>query len=326
MSFVRIIDEKNPIEVYNSVVKAFKTHKLTPEFCMGVLSRTNVPAVMKEMLEKIGRLPVEEQLKYKEVVLSIFDRRQTSKKVKNEALEMAKNKGFEEDLNRVIKETGKGGYSAKFGVKDEVYIIGENGSSYNVKRDLWSGGEYLDYTDFNFSNYKIVIFEGKVKTIKFCRNYFLLLHNDSLKGFIDLSNMDNVDLSGCDLSDVLNIKFKDKSVVNLRDAKKLPKDLDVSMCDEVNLRKCDLKNFNFKFKEGAKVVLTWAWGLPKCLDVSMCGEVKMNNSGIYNVKELRFKNKRQMRDSEVKIPESWKGKIIYTEDLWGRFKHWCKEK
>ena len=66
--------------------------------------------------------------------------------------------------------------------------------------------------------------------------------------------------------------------------------------------------------------------LPKDLDVSMCGEVKMNNSGIYNVKELRFKNKRQMIDSEVEIPKSWKGKIIYTEDLWGRFKHWCKEK
>ena len=54
--------------------------------------------------------------------------------------------------------------------------------------------------------------------------------------------------------------------------------------------------------------------LPSDLDVSMCDIVQMNNTDISKVKELKFKNKKQMEDSKLKIPEGWKGKIVYTDD------------
>ena len=62
------------------------------------------------------------------------------------------------------------------------------------------------------------------------------------------------------------------------------------------------------------VILCGATNLPTNLDVSMCEFVAMNDADISKVKELKFKNEEQMRNSKVKIPEDWKGKTIYTDD------------
>ena len=126
MSFVRIVEEKNPIELHNKVYEASKNNALTPEFCMEVLSHTNMPIIMKEILEKIEKLPIEEQGEYKEVILSMFDFRQTSEKVKNKALVVAKNNGFESELNDVIERTGNLGYPARVGC-DKIYVIDKAG-------------------------------------------------------------------------------------------------------------------------------------------------------------------------------------------------------
>ena len=113
MGFIRIVEEKNPIEMHNLVVNASKNNELTPEVCMEVLSHTNVPVIMGKMLEEIGKLPIEEQGQYKEVILSMFDYRQTSEKVRDKALEVAQNNGFESELNDVIERTGDFAYSAR---------------------------------------------------------------------------------------------------------------------------------------------------------------------------------------------------------------------
>ena len=112
----------------------------------------------------------------------------------------------------------------------------------------------------------------------------------------------------------INLKFKEGARVNFCEATNLPKDLDVSMCDEVDLRCCDLEGIDLKFREGAKVSLWGAKNLPKDLDVSMCDKVDMEYTDISKVKELKFKNEEQMWKSQVKIPEGWGGKVIYTDD------------
>ena len=372
MSFVVIREEKNPIELHNKVYEASKNNELTPEFCMEILSHTNMPIIMKEILEKIEKLPIEEQGQYIEVILSMFDYRQTSEKVRDKALEIAKNNGFVSELNDVIERTGEGGYSARNGVKDEMYVIDKAG----------------DYSEVDFSSYKGVIVKGEIK------EEIKLNTNNSLKGVLDLRGGKNIDLSDCDLSKVtkiifeegaeidiqstynlptdldvsmcdevnlswcdlskINLKFREGAEVHLWGAKNLPKDLDVSMCDSVNLDECNLEGIKLKFREGSTVYLNEATNLPKDLDVSMCDSVNldecnleginlkfrkgavvglcgaknlptnldvsmckfvtMNDADISKVKELKFKNEEQMMKSQVKIPEGWGGKVIYTDD------------
>ena len=299
MGFIKITEEKNPVEMHNKVFEASKNNELTPEFCMEVLSHTNVPVIMGKMLEEIGKLPIEEQSQYIEVILSMFDGRQTSEKVRNKALEIADNLGFENELNDVIERTGDLGYPTKVGC-DKIYVIEKGG----------------DYSNVDFSSYEGVIVKGNIEE-KIC-----ILFNDTQRGIIDLRGAKDIDLRGCDLSKVTKIIFEEGASVSLSEAKNLPKDLDVSMYDEVSLNGCDLKGIKLKFNEGAEVYLAGAKNLPTNLDVSMCECVLFSVRTVFgvryadisNVKELKFKNEEQMKDSQVKIPEGWKGKIIYTDD------------
>ena len=333
MGFIKIIEEKNPIEMHNKVYEASKNNALTPKFCMEVLSHTNMPIIMKEMLEKIEKLPIEEQKQYKKAILSMFDGRQTSEKVKNKALELAKNNGFESELNDVIERTGVLGYPARVGC-DKICVIEKGG----------------DYSNVDFSAYKCIVAGREIE------NMVEINNNNTLNGVLDLRGVDKVDLTRCNLSKVkhiifekmaavylmratnlptnldvsmcvivdlsdcdlrgLNLKFKEGSRVVLSDAKNLPSNLDLSMCGVVYLNDCYLSRINLKFKEGSKVVLRNVKEFPEKLDVSMCDEVSMDDANIFNVKELRFKNKEQLRRSGIALenPNDWEGKIIYTDD------------
>ena len=285
------------------------------------------------MLEEIGKLPIEEQSQYKDVILSMFDRRMTSNKVRDKALEVAKNNGFKEELNKVIKETGEGGYSARNGVRDEMYVIDKAGDyikvdfspykgvivedDFNDKIELCynitlrgflnlKGTKNIDLTKSDLSKVTKIMFEegAKVNLWRAC----------NLPDNLDVSMCNKVDLTGCDLSKIKALKFKEGSKVILYNASILPTNLDVSMCDYVDLSFCDLEGINLKFKDMATVNLGKAKNLSKDLDVSMCDGVIMKDADISNLKELKFKNEKQMKDSQVKIPEDWKGKIIYTDD------------
>ena len=78
-----------------------------------------------------------------------------------------------------------------------------------------------------------------------------------------LEGTDKVELSGCDLSGVKDIKFREGAEVSLKGARDLPSDVDFSQCEEVVLRKCNLAGVKkLKFKKGAKVDLYRAKNLP----------------------------------------------------------------
>ena len=307
MSFIKIIEEKNPIEMHNKVYEASKNNELTPEFCMEILSHTNMPIIMKEMLEKIEKLPIEEQSQYKDVILSMFDGRQTSNKVRDKALEIADNLGFENELNDVIKRTGNLGYPARVGC-DKIYVI----------------EKAEDYSEIDFSDYKAVIVKGEIEEeIKFQNNFIMECFNHTLSGVLDLRGAKKVDLSGCDLSKVTKIIFEEGASVSLSEAKNLPKDLDVSMCDEAKLGYCNMEGISLKFKERARANLAYANNLPSNLDVSMCDWVNLHGCDLSNVKKIKFKNKEQMKESQVKIPEGWGGKFIYEDAVstWNKIKN-----
>ncbi len=133
---------------------------------------------------------------------------------------------------------------------------------------------------------------------------------------VDLSQCADVSLKWCDLRNVKALKFRDGAKVCLSQEKRpsgyeddfdefkgkipdeiayipvvkyLPENLDVSMCDEVDFKGCDLSKFSgLKFKVGAKVCLDSAV-LPRDLDVSMCDEVDLSSCNLRGIKELKFK-------------------------------------
>ena len=132
---------------------------------------------------------------------------------------------------------------------------------------------------------------------------------------LDFSHCSEVDLSGCDLSGQLNLAFKDEAIVDLTGAQNLPHNLDFSRCRIVRLADCDLSNqHNLSFKDGYIVNLQGAQNLPPQLDFSRCRLVRLNDCDLANVKRLVFKNRKQMEKSDAKIPDDWKGKLVFDDE------------
>lgn len=107
---------------------------------------------------------------------------------------------------------------------------------------------------------------------------------------LDFSQCDEVDLSGTNLSDLKNIRFKKGAKVKLCKATDLPHDIDFSQCAEVDLSGCDLKDQSqMKFADGAKVVLTKATNLHGNVDFSNCDVVNLERVELKDLEGLKFK-------------------------------------
>jgi len=166
------------------------------------------------------------------------------------------------------------------------------------------------YRDVDFSSYEGVIVNGEIEEkIIFGDEFFKDHSNHTLSGVLDLRGAKEVDLQRCDLSKVTKIIFGEGANVNLRDAKNLPTNLDVSMCEyvdlircnlegidlefregaTVNLSFCDLDGIDLEFREGAKVKLWHAKNLPTNLDLSMCDEMDLKWCDLDDVDELKFR-------------------------------------
>ena len=57
-----------------------------------------------------------------------------------------------------------------------------------------------------------------------------------------------------------------------------------------------------------------AYNLPANLDVSLCSEVNLSDCDLGAVKKLVFKNREQMEESGAKLPDRWKGKLVFADE------------
>ena len=132
---------------------------------------------------------------------------------------------------------------------------------------------------------------------------------------LDLSMCAKVNLEDCNLSNQPNLRFKDGAEVELKNVRNLSSVVDFSRCSEVSFERFNLKEmYNLRFKDGAKVNL---WGvkiLPPNLDFSHCSEVFFEICNFENVEYLKFKNREQMDKSGAKIPDDWKGKLVFADE------------
>ena len=311
--FVDIENPKTPLKVTNIltaydkgvVVKGVRQppKKLTPEV---------YPRCIRDILQLIAKLPDEEQVQFKDVVLACFDNREQPTDIFQLGQELAEKSGYGIDFAKAQK------------FKEGEYLF----SDATVRKGLMCPDS--EFTDEDFSAYDKVMFLSDKKIqfsedVKFPKNMEFpnspdvsfyddcIWRSSDLQGVqgirfkdgakvnlrsatnlphnLDVSKCAYMNLSGCDLFNQLNLRFKDGAVVDLWQAKNLPKNLDFSQCDEVDLSYCDLSEQpNLRFKDGAKVKLEKARNLPANIDFSQCDEVDLTKCDLQGVQSLRFKD------------------------------------
>lgn len=147
---------------------------------------------------------------------------------------------------------------------------------------------------------------------KFPKNMEFPNSSDVYFGYMD---EDDFIYKKCDFNGVQSISFKDGAKVSLKSVENLPPNLDFSCCDKVDLEECDLSNQpDIRFKDGAIVKMWGAQNLPHNIDFSRCDEVTLSDCDLDLVEKLTFKNREQMEKSSAKIPDDWKGKLVFADE------------
>ena len=283
--FVDIENPKSPLKVANIltaydkgvVVKGVRQpkEKLTPEVCLDILKSTNHPRCIQNMLQLIAKLPDEEQVQFKEVVLSCFDNREQPKPVLDVGQELAEKSGYGIEFAQVQK------------IKEGLFLSSD---AVALKCLMCKESEF---TNEDFSAYDKVIFlsDKKIQFKSQLKLYVKFPKNMEFPNSLDVSFYDENGWGGLNLLGVQSIRFKEGAKVNLKGAKNLPDNLDVSQCLEVNLSECDLKGLSHLcFKDGAEVDLKDAKNLPADLDFSRCVMVDLLGCNLRKQLNLRFKD------------------------------------
>ncbi len=276
--FVDITDFKSVLAVENFLIpykrgrlaqdkKSYlPKEKITPEVCFDVLRSTNAPRNIKDMLECIAELPASEQAQFKDVVLATFSNREQPNKQPHNILllgkKLAATSGYEEELAEAQK-LQDGEFLHSSSKLDKSFVSFKN-----------------DFKNVDFSAYeKVICLSDKeiqfLEGVKFPKNLEIPNSSDVSFAFYFRRNASFL-ATGSDLTGVQSMLFKEGAKVDLSKAQNLPPQLDVSMCADVRLLQCDLKDQpNLRFKDGARVDLSKAQNLPPQLDVSTCSEVEL---------------------------------------------------
>ena len=86
--------------------------------------------------------------------------------------------------------------------------------------------------------------------------------------------------------------------------------------DKIDLSNCDFgKAESIGFREGIKLNLKLAYNLPKMLDLSMCEKANLKWTRLSNVKDIRFKNRRQSAMFKFSNGVYFNGRVLFTEDV-----------
>ena len=121
--FVKIHNmDMSVIDIDGWIKRRRNENGMSPEFAMEVLSKTNHYGNIKTVLNCIEKLPLEEQIKYKEFVVSAVCYRETSKDTFDRLLKLAVDGGYE----NYFAENNNIGIKSIIYKKDDckVFLIG----------------------------------------------------------------------------------------------------------------------------------------------------------------------------------------------------------
>ena len=150
-----------------------------------------------------------------------------------------------------------------------------------VKYEPWNTiPDYTYIVGRNISNCEEVKFDPDIKKVVFDKR-------TKFPEKLDLSTVDEVDLSCCDLSKVKEIKFKKGAKVCLKNVKNLSPDIDLSMIGDIDIRGLDVSYMEERPTGWDKVKFDGNTILPKKM-VFSAGEVNISGKNIANCEEVIF--------------------------------------
>ncbi len=283
--FIEITNKDLSVIQIGEIISEKKKNGLTPEDAIEILGMTNHYAHINSVIRIISKLPKEEQLNYKDFVIGAVDGRETSKAIYErlqafadecgylDEFVLAKNKEKIYDERRVRNTDDK---QIRITTREEFEEAQSKSSNIFVDADD------IDLSYFSFAYIKKITFKEGAKVNLFGAR--------SLPKDIDVSMCAEVDLYGCDLCEMENLKFREDAAVCLSGAK-LKGDIDLTSCSRVSAANNDFINVKtLKFKEGSWVCIRYSKNLPKSLDVSMCSEIWLESCDLSEPENITFRD------------------------------------
>ena len=240
--------------------------QITPDVCMQVLKSTNNPRNIKDMLQCVVDLPLDEQAQFKEVILACFANREQPDEVFEIAEKLAIDSGYLPLLLDELNKTydGRFFYSANY-LKEAI----------STKEEKWSP-EW-----------------SKCGKVTFCGKRAKIENQTNFPPYLEFFQTDNVNVENSDLRDVKAIYFRDvKNGVHLEKLQNLTAPLTVDAVFHVGLLDIDFSKCpHLKFLSLHDVSIHDAKGLPEILDVSTVRAVNIYQSDLLSVREFKLNSK-----------------------------------
>lgn len=317
--FVKIDNQK--IDVFeldkwiNRTRDATEDKKISPEFAMEILKKTNHYAVIKKVLKdiKTKNKTNEELLPYKEFILSCVDGRETSPNALEMLQELAEKGGFKKEFDVINKKDKiyKKGLLTVDTVKSKAEFDAIKGNNLAVYYD----NDNVDLSEFYLDRVAVFYFKDKASVT--------VTNKKVMPKYFDVSNCYRLNFRNCDVSDVEEFKFKEGAIVTFATVKGLRDNIDFSNCKEVSLFALDLANLNnLKFRKGAHLWVNNCPVLPDSFDASNCdvvgfdGVTKMPKVlDLSNVRVVNISNCDMEGVEEIKFGKGAKVKFYNVKNL-----------
>ena len=283
--FMMIDNKDMGIAAVDAWIKSTRNNNkdvISPDFAKEVLSKTNHRGHIKTVIKNIkDRCKTAEDLApYKEFILSCVDERKMSDHALRDLREMAKICGCEEEFDEVnnkpkfYNETDCGGVTVTSN-EDLARAVVDDG----VLKIYF----YSDEAELRWMNLSSL-------EIRFKDNAKVDLESAELPKNLDVSMCSEVNLSGCKIDVIENLRYREGAKVDLSLVKDLYRNLDLSMCDEIKFDQCYLDRMAyFNLKDGVKISLQSMSWLPEDLDLSMFSKIDLSYSNISQIRNFNFR-------------------------------------
>jgi uncharacterized protein YjbI with pentapeptide repeats len=279
MIFVDISKPKSVKEVNDLLDSvAIQEKNITPMEAMEILRSTNYEGCILRLLNLIEDLNGNEQLDFKNIVLSTVYCREQPAEVYVKAHALAVKGGYEQEFESLGKNHEKE-YLASYLERTMVF---RPQSPEDVCGDLRS------YQSMSCE------FDGELRIPATCM----------LPNSVDLSRNDQVSLCYCDLRQVRHICFKEGAVLDMSDAK-LPENMTISMCQKVNLFHSDLSMVNDLHFEMVKDINLSHTKMPNVLEVENCVNLNLDFCDLTKLKKIKLYNIGSISLNHAILPEQF---------------------
>ena len=288
--------------------------KFTPEIVEAFLSLTNHYSNIKFVANGISMIKdKDEQLAFKDVVISMVERREQPKDVLSILRSLAVDGGYVEEFDEANNKKKWFGFFLSKREKAKSFLGFKKGldelsppvvSSYDVSMGNLKNIDYISVLGGSL-RLSLCNFAPDAEVCMYEVDVLLLEGVDKISKKFPFNECGRVVLNSVDLAGVEKVEFKEDAVVEFDGVTNIG-DVDFSKCDVLKINDCDLTNVKkITFDRASKVHMKSLTNLPEILDFSNVDFVDLTGCDLSRVKEIKFKEGgRAVLDKVVNMPEN----------------------